>query len=130
MIDLQKSSGLPIRLDEKKNILIMEDEIRQVIPDVRTAKQMKPVLMHPDAKMPDNFYFMYRGICLREHERIIRERNLRYDMTVIPGFNVGGEYVKTVGHFHPKKLGTDVTYPELYEVLHGRVHFCLQKSEG
>ncbi len=130
MIDLQQASGLPIKLDEKKNILILGEGIRQVIPDVRTAKQMKCVLMQPSAKTPDNFYFMYRGVCLREHEEMIRGHNLRYDITVIPAFNVGGEHAKTFGNFHPKKLGTDTTYPEVCEILHGRAHFCLQKSEG
>lgn len=130
MIELQKISGIPIKLDEKKNILIAGDEVKQVIPDVRTAKQMMPVLMQPNAKMPDCFYFMYRGICLKEHEELIRGHNLRYDITVVPGFDVGGEYVKTFGHSHPKKVGTDMAYPELYEVLHGTAHFCMQKSDG
>jgi glucose-6-phosphate isomerase, archaeal len=43
-----------------------------------------------------------------------------------PG-TLGGEYVKTAGHYHPEKPGTGCTYPEVYEVLHGRAHYLLQR---
>lgn len=52
---------------------------------------------------------------------------MRYDITVIRPGTLGSEYVKTAGHYHPLKPGTGTTYPEVYEVLHGRAHYLLQR---
>jgi glucose-6-phosphate isomerase len=43
---------------------------------------------------------------------------------------LGCEYVKTAGHYHPVVPGTDVTYPEIYEVLGGEAYYMLQKPKG
>jgi len=57
----------------------------------------------------------------------MHENGIRYDITVIPPANPGGEYVKTKGHYHPENAA-GVVYPELYEVMGGRAHFLLQKK--
>ena len=43
---------------------------------------------------------------------------------------LGSEYVKTVGHYHPPVPGTDVSYPEIYQVLDGSATYLLQKVES
>ena len=43
---------------------------------------------------------------------------------------LGKEYNKTAGHDHPLVPKTKITYPELYEVLEGKVIFLLQDSKG
>src|SRR5208283_4184895 len=46
-------------------------------------------------------------------------------ITVIPSFDLCGEYVKTKGHYHPADpAGTG--YPELYDVTEGRALFLIQ----
>ena len=58
----------------------------------------------------------------------MEDAGLRYDITVIyPGL-IGSEYVKTLGHYHPKVPGQPWTYPEVYQVLHGKAHFLLQRG--
>jgi len=42
---------------------------------------------------------------------------------------LGSEYVKTVGHYHPRVPGTNLTYPEIYQVLEGSATYLLQKVE-
>ena len=57
----------------------------------------------------------------------IREKR-RFDITVIPPGTVGGEYVKTKGHYHPLSP-SGIGYPELYQVLAGEALYLLQRSD-
>ncbi|MDI6917648.1 MAG: glucose-6-phosphate isomerase family protein [Thermoplasmatales archaeon] len=76
-------------------------------------------------------YYMYRNVFLDETDkRIMEENKLRYDITIIPSRNLGEEFVKTAGHYHPFVPGTNITYPEVYEVLEGEAHYLLQKKEN
>ena len=98
-------------------------------PQVRTAREMRPVLAVPDCPCEELLYFMYRDLSLsRADAAWLREERLRYDMTVIPARVLCGEYVKTKGHFHPENpRGT--RYPEIYEVLEGSACFLLQDRD-
>lgn len=62
----------------------------------RTHEEMKDVLMHPDAKGPEVHYYMIRG------------GTDKTNITVWETGTVGGEYIKTYGHYHVGKL--DETY--------------------
>lgn len=91
------------------------------------AGVLKEEVYGPD--MP--IYFMYRDLYLSVKDREkAQERGLRYDITVIPPRSFGGEFVKTMGHYHPHPPGSDLTYPEVYEVLRGRAHYLLQRRHG
>jgi len=76
-------------------------------------------------------YSMYRDLAENEddREKIVKE-NLRYDITVMPNTMLGKEYNKTLGHGHPLVPETKLTYPEIYEVLSGKVVFLIQKFNG
>jgi glucose-6-phosphate isomerase len=54
----------------------------------RTHDKMKEVLMNPEAKGPAIHYYMIRG-----------GKNKR-NVTVLESGTVGGEYIKTYGHYH------------------------------
>ncbi|HTR18859.1 MAG TPA: glucose-6-phosphate isomerase family protein [Candidatus Paceibacterota bacterium] len=62
----------------------------------RTQEKMKEVLMAPDASGPAVHYYMIRGGS--------KKRNV----TVLETGTVGGEYIKTYGHYHIGNL--DETY--------------------
>ncbi|HOO97624.1 MAG TPA: glucose-6-phosphate isomerase family protein [Caldisericia bacterium] len=70
-------------------------------------------------------YKMWRDVHLPEHEELIRNSKLRYDIVLICSGQVGREYIKTIGHYHPK-ADEDEAYPEIYEVLHGEGVLLLQ----
>ncbi len=54
---------------------------------------------------------------------------IRYDITVIPAFSIGNEFVKTAGHYHPEaKPG--LGFCEIYQVLQGNAHYMLQRREN
>ncbi|MGB9662392.1 MAG: glucose-6-phosphate isomerase family protein [Moorellaceae bacterium] len=98
-------------------------------PDIRRLTDALPVLYATDI-MPDDrpLYYMYRGIYFAKDEAIFVKNDIRYDITVILPGTIKGEYIKTVGHFHPLKPHSSETYPEYYEVLEGEALYLLQKN--
>ncbi len=126
LIDLKKAGGLPLKLDGHK--LVFGKGMGIAVPEARTYKRMEAVLKNPNVEAPPEFYYMYRDVHLKKDAAKIRANGLRYDITVLPAFSVGGEFNKTFGHCHPKVTGTDTWYPEVYEVLHGRAHFLQQNG--
>ncbi len=70
---------------------------------------MKEVLMNPDAQGPAVHYYMIRGGS--------KKRNI----TVWESGNVGGEYIKTYGHYHVGDLD------ETYWIVQGEGIALLQK---
>jgi len=98
-------------------------------PSVRTLDDMRCVLANPDQSGNRPLYFMYRDLALTAEDRAyLNEQNLRFDITVIPPGTVGGEYIKTKGHYHPPSP-SGIGYPELYQVLAGEAHYLLQRSD-
>jgi glucose-6-phosphate isomerase len=99
-------------------------------PDIRRLFDMKEVIYDRpwlQGSIDTDLYFMYRDLYLSraDRDRLV-DSDLRYDITVIPPGMIGCEYVKTAGHYHPVVPGTDVTYPEIYEVLEGKAIYLLQ----
>jgi len=99
--------------------------------EVRRASDLKPVLAFPEALKEDfDAYYMFRDSFKNDEDaEIIRKAGLRYDYTLIPPNDVGGESIKTYGHYHPES-GDGLTYPEVYQVLDGRAFFIMQKPSG
>lgn len=75
----------------------------------RSHEAMKPVLMDPEAPGPSVHYYMIRGGS--------QQRNV----TVWEPGTVGGEYIKTFGHYHVGALD------ETYQILEGQ-GFVLQEQ--
>lgn len=130
MIDLGKQSGLHLHWDLSQKRLVFGKGMNNIDaqPDIRRRGDMIEVLYDEQAAELEDLYYMYRGVSLSGDEAVIENKGLRYDITVISPGTLGREYVKTAGHYHPEKPGTGVTYPEVYEVLHGRAHYLLQQT--
>ena len=62
----------------------------------RTEEKMKDVLMAPEASGPSVHYYMVRG------------GSQKHNVTILETGTVGGEYIKTYGHYHIGDL--DETY--------------------
>lgn len=75
----------------------------------RTHEKMQEVLMHPDASGPDIHYYMIRG------------GSKKKNITVWETGTVGGEYIKTYGHYHVGNLD------ETYWIIQGEGIALLQK---
>ncbi|HBT20360.1 MAG TPA: glucose-6-phosphate isomerase [Peptococcaceae bacterium] len=114
----------------KNGTLEFAENIKAPRPAIRKFKDAAKVLYPYQKVEPDKtpIYYMYRGVYRQGDEQVFRENNIRHDITVLlPGF-MGQEYIKTVGHFHPKKPGSEETYPEYYEVLYGEALYLFQKN--
>lgn len=81
-------------------------------------------LASADLSVP--LYFMYRDLYSQ-----LKEKRVRYDVTIILPFALGQEFNKTLGHYHPPSP-SGLSFTEVYQVLHGCAHYLLQKrnSEG
>lgn len=128
MIDLQPYSGMPLALDEAGR-LIMGPGIAPVDPVPRTVSELRGVLADPEDADDGVAYLMYRGVAPADSAADLAVHNVRFDVTVIFPGTLGREYIKTAGHYHPDAPG-GVAYPEVYEVLHGRAAFLLQRAVG
>lgn len=126
MLDLRGVSGLPIALDGFA--IRFSKSLPEVRPVVRRLPEMREVLYNQTAGDAEDLYFMYRGVALPEHRDCVERYSIRYDITVVRPGKIGGEYVKTAGHYHPRVPGEDIGYPEVYEVLHGRAHYVMQRA--
>ena len=85
----------------------MEDRLA-----TRTHEKMREVLMHPDAEGPAIHYWMIRG------------GSEKGNLTVWESGTVGGEYIKTYGHYHVDDL------PETYFIVAVEGVALLQKMVG
>lgn len=130
MLDLSVTSGLPLQAAEEDGSLQFHGEVAPVTADIRYRRDMLDVLYEPRGSGPEELYYMYRGVCRERDRELLRGHGLRYDVTVLRPGSVGSEYIKTAGHYHPVKPGTEMTYPEVYEVLHGCAHYLLQTEPG
>ena len=116
------------------DLMLLEFAGKQVKPDIRKLYDMREVVYDQEwlqVTEDKDLYYMYRDLSYsnRDHN-LIKENDLRYDITIIPPSIIGSEFVKTAGHYHPLIEGTGYTYPEIYEVLSGVAHYLLQKSEN
>jgi len=127
VLDLQKISGLPIVFDEKNLVLEFQGDFPFIKKSERRLDELRPYLKNPEAKNgPDSVYYVWRYAHLKNDDEKIKAHNLRYDLTLIPPGKIDGEFAKTAGHFHKNKTGTNLPYPEIYEVLSGRAYFLIQ----
>lgn len=129
MIDLKATTGLPLTLTHGKLVKQGNGQIHIPEPEHRTLTAIQPYLYAPkNQKGQKTVYLIYRGIYLNQHVKLWRAHNLRYDITIIYPGALGLEFPKTVGHNHILKPGTQISYPEIYEVLHGQAYFLLQRG--
>lgn len=107
--------------------------LNKLEPDIRYLEDMQNMIYDRKwLKTAPNLelYYMYRDLAETDDDltKIIKSE-LRYDITIIKPIKMGKEFNKTAGHDHPVVPGTDITYPELYEVLEGKAIFILQDSK-
>ena len=128
MIDISKSSGLPISLSPRLGTITFGDGATAEDEGARVVGDLLDVLAVSEKgaeRRNEVAYLLYRGVHRDGDESTLVKHGLRYDVTVtLPG-EIGGEYMKTAGHIH--SLAPDgVGYPEIYDVLYGQTAFVLQ----
>lgn len=129
MIDLSKTSGLPLSLDED-GMLIIPHNFKVAEAAERSLEEMREFL--PEGFLPGALETAYRVYRDLQSMAGNAENGLRYDITVIPQGtysyqNGKREFLRTAGHYHDTKTN-GIGYPEIYEVLAGRGRWILQKT--
>ncbi len=121
--------AVDLEFDEKEKKLFADGE--EVPFSVRKVSEMKDVLFNKDfinsKNKNDILYRMYRSAGVDKNSTVFEAHNIRYDVTVIENYDLGGEFNKTLGHYHPV-VENGVSYPELYELIYGEAVYLIQKK--
>lgn len=123
MKSLKEISGLDIKLDGKK--LVYNSDF-QVEPKSRPFKDAEKVYVGKTDPNND-LYYMYRYFEKTKDKNTFEKADAEYDITVINTGKVGEEYIKTKGHYHALVPDTNMSYPEVYEVIEGKIEYLIQK---
>jgi len=68
-------------------------------------------------------YYVFRRVALNEDLHLFDKSGVRYDITVLPPSDWGGECPRTFGHVHQQ---APTSQPEVFEVVEGKPHFLIQ----
>ncbi len=130
MIYLDPSAGFSLSYNMEDHTLTAGGETREGEP--RKLEALVPVLVNPEfgREHKDTIaYRMFREVGASPEDRIyLKDKGLRYDVTVLEPLRIGDEYNKTLGHYHPPVPGhEEYSYPEIYQVLKGQALYLIQK---
>ncbi len=119
---------IDLSLDLKTNKLY-SDGIN-VTSSTRRVEELKNVLLNKNFINKNNrndiLYYMFRAAGQNKEQTIFDAHNIRYDVTLLLPYGLGGEFNKTLGHYHPL-CKDNLSFPELYEVISGEVMYLFQK---
>ena len=109
--------------------------LKNIKPSVRKLEEMKDIVFDQKwlkkAEPKTGLYYVWRDVAENNQDKEkISQAGLRYDITEFAPLTLGREFNKTFGHIHSLVPGTNLTYPEIYEVLEGQVNFLFQKFNG
>lgn len=123
MKDLKTVSGLDIKLEDIG--LTYDQNIFAVEPKPRTYDEARDIYLEKSAEEQE-LYWAYRYFEASDDTDKFEQAQLEYDITVIKNGSIGPELIKTFGHYHAYVPGTQITYPEVYEVIDGEIEYLLQ----
>lgn len=121
---------LPILFDHTNCQVIFSEEVVYQGCSGKSTNKMKSVLRNPEFNKEEIFYSFYEGVALEKDVKLFKDYGLRYDLIVVNQGTACGEFKKTSGHYHCTVPGSEISYPEIYEVLQGNALFMLQKCNS
>jgi glucose-6-phosphate isomerase len=125
-LDLSETAGLPLTLDTVTNQLSSKDGLI-FEREARCVDEMSDVLFKADGIDPAReLYWIFPLLDAGDSNAIFDNADLTYSFVLLPSGGIGGEYIKTRGHYHPEMPGSDVAYPEVYSHLLGRPYLLMQ----
>jgi oxalate decarboxylase/phosphoglucose isomerase-like protein (cupin superfamily) len=131
MIDLQLSTGLPIKFDEENERFHHSDEVVYDKVNRVHLSSMLPGLLNKSLRYPEYVYEEYQNIRLRDDEKKFQECNeYHYDLLFLPSGLMGIEYIRS--HIFFSKHSTNdegvQDISEIIEVVTGNLTVLLQKN--
>lgn len=128
LLDVSECAGFPLTFDpDLLQISTSSDMVFEK--KMRKARDQKHVLVSPEAIDPDTevYHLYYPQKFPAAAQAALDLFDLTYSLVLIPPLQIGGEFVKTTGHYHPPIPGTLLPFPEVYTQLYGTLHLLLQK---
>jgi glucose-6-phosphate isomerase len=94
----------------------------------RGYQNMAAVLMntfhgHQDADL----YWTYTLNSAGTQTPLFEQRHLTFGLVLLPPGNIGGEYIKTHGHYHSCMPGSQIGFPEVYTHYFGELYLLMQR---
>jgi glucose-6-phosphate isomerase len=130
MKDLSPLAGFTVKFDPQYMHIAFGTEVRDPIYGTRSDEQMCRVLLDQDAELPELVYWMMRDTGIKAQSDFKQTAALRYDISVFRACHFGREFMKTSGHYHPLLPDSEVSWPEVYEILDGTALYVLQKVDN
>lgn len=127
MKDFSRTAGVEVSLNNFK--LVFDPEVYPVEQQAREYTDAADVYIEKGS-YKQILYWMYRYFESKKDRPFFDKHGMEYDLTVLKNGQIGDEYIKTVGHYHSNLKGTDTSYPEVYEVLQGKIEYILQTKEN
>jgi glucose-6-phosphate isomerase len=112
---------------EENKLIYKKDEYLLAVDWIKTFDDGK-YAYRDKIKDQEIIYFGARYIEKNPDEQTFIMSDLMADVTVLKPGKIGEEFIKTVGHYHQKKLGLTMAYPEVYEALTGNIEYLLQSE--
>lgn len=125
-MELKQKSGLNFDLGKD----VLEYDKAEFLPAVDWVKKFEDAQYAYTTPESDQeiIYFGARYMEQTTDRGLFEKFDLMADATAIKPGQIGAEYVKTVGHYHGYKPGTNVAYPEVYEAVAGQFEYLLQSE--
>ncbi len=129
-LDLSDAAGLPLTLDTDANYLVSKGGLVFDC-EARSVAEMSDVLYNTDGvDSTHDLYWIFPLQNAGASNAIFDDADLTYSFVLLPSGQVGGEFVKTRGHYHPEMPGSDLAYPEVYSHILGRPYLLMQHRSG
>jgi glucose-6-phosphate isomerase, archaeal len=127
-VDLRAASGLDVSLDDESVALRFGGDVIHPEGEHRRLSDVRATLADPEASGPEHLYTIYMDICRAEDHAALVEQALLYGAVVYNHGRLGRERLRSQGHRHSRKRGTDLRYSEVYEFWSGHGFVYLQKE--
>jgi glucose-6-phosphate isomerase, archaeal len=125
-LDLSEAAGLPLSFDTATNQLTSQDGL-VFNREARCVDELSDVLYESrEIDLAQELYWIFPMQDAGASNELFEAADLTYSFVLLPPGTVGGEFVKTRGHYHPEMPGSDLAYPEVYSHLLGRPYLLMQ----
>lgn len=128
MKNYKQASGLDFSLENDK-LTYKKEDFAPAVDWIKDFEFARYAYKDSEANA-GNTYFGTRYMERTIDQELLKKYQYEYDITVFQPGKVGEEYLKTVGHYHSHVPDLDLSYPEVYEVIEGKVEYLLQSEPG
>ncbi|NUR75760.1 MAG: glucose-6-phosphate isomerase [Thermoleophilia bacterium] len=128
--DLQTMSGLDVAVDADELALAFGPDVVHPEGERRSLGDVRATLEDPEASGPEHLYTIYMDVCRAADHGALVDQSLLYGAVVYNHGLIGRERLRSQGHRHSCKPGTDLRYSEVYEFWTGHGHVYLQQECG